>query len=146
MARAKRRIERAAEEDRQKRAVRVRDKPWRFPRCGCGKLRLPLEVSHGRHKGMGGNPEGDRSVSDEMLLLCGARHREHAISIHRGTLRILPLTARQYAGPCAFCVEVSVLNGSGRWVEVARERTPHVLEPLTASQEILLNELATMTR
>lgn len=139
-----------AAEDAHKRTVRRRDRFCRFPLCGCKTFKLRLDVSHGQHKGMGGNPKGDRSQPEGLILLCAARHRENSISVDRGTLRIRPLD-RVYglSGPCAFLVDVNKLRDDygahpQKWVEVARETTRHVLEPFKPAQRDLLERLAGM--
>ena len=102
-----------------KAAVRRRDRVCRFPLCGCRKAGLPLEVSHVVHKSMGGNPTGDRSTTATMLLLCRHRHQDGAVSIHKGTLRVVLLTAEGCDGP----VEWQIADGDG-WRTVAREYRP----------------------
>jgi hypothetical protein len=81
-------------EDAEKQKVRRRDGYCRFPLCGCGKMRLRTEVSHSEHKGMGGNPAGDRSKADLMVLVCHRRHKDGRVAIDKGTLRWRALTAR----------------------------------------------------
>lgn len=131
-----------AKEMKAKKAVRQRDRHvCRFPLCGCRRLKLGLEVSHDNHKGMGGNPSGDRSTTEQMVLLCTHRHQFGAVSRHAGTLRAEPLTSAGYDGPVAWEVHVEDWGG---WVEVARERKPGDLEPLTRLQLGLLQNLASM--
>lgn len=78
----------------------------RVPMCGCYRLRRPLEVSHQTHKGMGGNPRGDRSMADQMIRLCIDRHQDSVISRHRGTFAIEPLTPEGTFGPVRFWIDV----------------------------------------
>jgi len=108
-ARAKRALGLKARENANKQLVRDRDEYCRFPLCRCRFRGDPLHVSHQRHKGMGGNPAGDRSVPWLMILLCAARHREAPISIDRGTLRWRPLTLAGAGGPVAWDVQVTAL-------------------------------------
>jgi hypothetical protein len=103
------------EEERHKREVRLRDRYCRFPLCECRKFGLALHVSHSRHKGAGGNPKGDRSLPELMVLIDAARHRENRMSI-----------------------------APAKWVEVAREIAPHVYQPFTPKQRAILEELAGM--
>lgn len=145
-------------EDKHKRAVRRRDLYCRFPLCGCKKFKLRLDVSHAKHKGMGGNPKGDRSLEPGLILLCSARHKDNAISVDRGTLRIKPLVLRLagkrpstqgLAGPCAWLVDINRLREDfgahqQEWLEVARETARHVFEPFTPEQEAILKRLAGM--
>lgn len=146
VVRGVRRRERKATEERAKRDVRARDKGCRFPLCGCRKFGLAVHVSHSRHKGMGGNPAGDRSVPELMIAVCSARHRENLVAIDRGTLRWEPLTAAGANGPVKWLVDADVLGLSpdAVWFEVARERTRGVLEPLNPEQRDMLQRLARM--
>ena len=143
-------------EDRNKAEVRRRDKRCRMPLCGCKKMAIRAEVSHAIHKGMGGNPAGDRSAPELMMLLCACRHKENAVSIDRGTLKWVPLTADGANGPVAWYISASVipearsLGPDARlrldwdFYNVARERSVGVLEPLDAVQRVLLGLLAEM--
>lgn len=141
----------AAKEDRQKTLARGRDKFCRFPLCGCTHFRIRQEVGHTQHKGMGGNPKGDRSKADKLILMCAARHQENAVSVHHGTLRVRPLTEAGTAGPCAFLVAaekvpwdtVAHALGAG-WVEVGRETSLHVFERFTPEQGQILRRLGEM--
>lgn len=98
--RALRRIDRDREEDRAKAEVRRRDKGCRFPGCGCRRLRLSLEVSHNEHKGMGGNPSGDRSTPELMMQLCRERHQTNPVSVHSGRIWWVPLNKKLGANGC----------------------------------------------
>jgi hypothetical protein len=132
------------QEDREKAKVRRRDRGCRFPLCGCRKAGLRGEVSHDEHKGMGGNPPGDRSSTRTMVHLCFHRHQDGAISRHKGTLKSVYLTPQGYDGPVAWLVDLGEVAGPPEWVEVAREVRPGQLEPLTPRQEQLLAQLATL--
>lgn len=155
------RTKRQRAEQANKAEVRRRDRYCRFPLCGCGRMRLPTHVSHQRHKGMGGNPVGDRSLSGDMILLCVTRHQDGRVSRHHGTLSIVPLTDKGMAGPVGWWADAdavpgpiawdrwtwSDINPSGsitgtRWILLARELAPHRLEYLTADQARVLTALA----
>lgn len=140
---------RAGKERREKDVCRDRDKYCRFPLCGCRKFKLPLESAHAtQHKGMGGNPKMDRSKPDKLITLCNARHRRLPISMHAGTLRVIPLTTAGTAGPCAYSIDVRALRDPAwtcRWYEVGREMERHSFEPFTIEQRRLLKQLAAMT-
>lgn len=125
-----------------KRQVRDEDRFCRFPLCGCDRERLPWEVAHLRHKGMGGNPTGDRSAPELLIYLCSARHRTSAISLHAGTLHVEPLSAvLGTRGPCAFSVRLD-----DAWIEVGRERDDlHDFEEFTPEQRRILLDLACLT-
>ena len=141
------RIEAERHERDQKAQVRRRDRRCRFPMCGCGPIRLRLEVSHERHKGMGGNRPGDRSNAEDMVLLCEHRHQHGRISRHAGTMKAV--RGREgYDGPVQWLVDVNALGrvatGDKRWRTVATEVRPGVLAPLTAWQRTTLEKLAEM--
>lgn len=127
----------------EKAKVRKRDKGCRFPLCGCKRLGLRLAVSHDEHKGMGGNPAGDRSDERTMVQLCEHRHQFGTVSRHKGSLRAVYLTEEGYNGPVAWEICDGTLT-SDIWEEVARESKPGVLEPLTRWQSGVLANLATM--
>jgi hypothetical protein len=135
------------EEERHKREVRLRDRYCRFPLCECRKFGLALHVSHSRHKGAGGNPKGDRSLPELMVLIDAARHRENRMSIDRGNVKWEPLTKAGSNGPIYWLVNVPAMkdpHAPAKWVEVAREIAPHVYQPFTPKQRAILEELAGM--
>lgn len=148
--RAKKTTKLRTRERKQKDVVRERDVYCRFPRCGCRKLKLPLESAHKKHKGMGGDPKGKLSEPENLITLCHARHRTLPISVHHGTLRVAPLTAEGMAGPCAFSIDINRLTQdyaarAPRWFEIGRELSRHCFEPFTPEQATLLKRLAAMT-
>lgn len=154
-----RRDERQAELT-NKRSARVRDRfRCRFPLCGCHRLGLQLdaraEVSHDRHKGMGGNPAGDRSLTPGLITLCLHRHQDGIFSRHKGTMRSRPLTRAGNDGPVAWDLLLSDafkhFGDLGKaplvdlyWFEVAREKRVCELEPLTELQGRILRQLEEM--
>lgn len=147
-----RRVERDGEENKQKKEVRKRDgQRCRFPLCGCKKFQFALHVSHRVHKGAGGNPAGNRSQAKEMILVCVRRHREGKASIDMKTVQWRALTTAGSNGPVAWLVEASIFPAKLRgytghkWLEVARERSVGVLEPVNEWQAELLKFLALMT-
>jgi len=109
LARESRRREIEAYEERNKALVRRRDKRCRFPRCGCQRLGVTMkaqrEVSHERHKGMGGDPGMVRSETDAMILLCRHRHQDAVVSRTRGTLRAEPLLVIGFDGPLRWMID-----------------------------------------
>lgn len=117
------RRERSEAERDHKQAVRDEDGTCRFPFCICKQTGQPLEVGHRRHKGMGGNPTGDRSTPEGLILLCRTRHQGPKLSLHAGTLRIDPLTDRGWRGPCDWAVRSDALKlpGDTRWLRYAWE-------------------------
>lgn len=156
--RGKRREARANREDAKKLEVRLRDRYCRFPLCGCKRFQLALfEVSHGKHKGMGGNPAEDRSDPETMLLLCDARHKANKFSVDRKTLRWRALTRTGSDGPIVWSIDMRELRGMHavlkqpllvlaleaipagvRWFDLAVETGRHVYEPTSAAQSAIL--------
>lgn len=51
---------------------------------------------------MGGDRRGLRTTAAQMVLLCALAHQDAHDSLHAGTRRIEPLTARGADGPCRF--------------------------------------------
>lgn len=153
-ARNKLRRARAKRERTEKMEVRDRDQ-WhcRFPLCGCKRAGFRLEVSHDRHKGMGGDPKGTRSTAAGMILLCAPRHQTSILSRHAGTIQTMHLTRRKNNGPVAWFVDlptmlilcptiITIGNRHGQWIEIAREAAVQQLEPLEAWQRTALEMLA----
>lgn len=149
--RARTRLARKRERD-GKAAVRKRDGACRFPLCGCYKHRYALHVSHQKHKGMGGNPAGDRSVAELMIRVCIKRHRESVYSIDRGGISWEALSADGANGPIRWLIDGDRIPDALRPVEIrgvtayelAREVKPYEYESLTPWQRGLLLTLATM--
>lgn len=145
------RQKRTSQLDAKKDIVRRRDKWCRVPLCGCRKFRLQLHVSHSTHQGMGGDPKGCRSDPETMVLVCAARHREHAISLDRHTLRWEPVTPNGSNGPIRWLVEAKAVAEApeafhnDEWVELARETAIGQWEPFTDVQRRLLDLMSTMT-
>lgn len=133
-------------ENANKEEVREREQ-WacRFPLCRCFNFNLFLEVSHQEHKGMGGDPTGERSTPEKMLLICNVRHKEGAISIDKGSLRWEALTDAGANGPIAWSIDIGRFSGgmlaAGTWIEIAREASRGVLAPLTENQCAILESL-----
>lgn len=147
-----------AKEDQHKRTAKKRDgHRCRFPLCGCRKLGLALEArlesSHHVHKGMGGDPTGERSLPWLLVTLCKHRHQDGAVSIHKGTLRPRFLTSRAYDGIIAWQIDLDLLKhrregsrpcGVAQWFEVARETAVGQWAPFTERQLAILEHLAEM--
>ncbi len=147
--------ERKAEEQKEMDAVRKRDPGCRFPLCGCRRLRFVLDVSHQQHRGIGGNPAGDRTDTALMVLVCRPRHRGNFFSVDRGTVEWRALTDKGADGPISWHIsydEIRRLSGDhcpardgDDWIEVARESEPGTLVPPEPWQHVILEALAEMT-
>jgi hypothetical protein len=146
----------ATAETKNKRQAKKRDHhTCRFPLCGCAKrlhakADVRLESSHEIHKGMGGNPAGDRSAPELLVTLCKHRHQDGAISRHKGTLRAKFLTPEKFNGRIAWEVDVNRLRKdygahSQKWEEVAREIAVQKWAPFTGRQRKILELLEEMT-
>lgn len=149
----KTKLSRRRDEDNAKRDARKRDRACRFPMCGCKRLGLPLEVSHDEHKGMGGNPAGDRSTPEKLVLLCNHRHQFGRISRHAGTMKAMPHSSVQgYNGPVSWYVRrdeipdevVPAALFGQEWVCVADEVSPGRLAQPMPWQLVILKRLAEM--
>lgn len=110
-------------------------------------------VSHDKHKGMGGNPAGDRSAPELMLLLCKWRHQDAPISRDRETLLTKYLSDEKNDGPIQWLIDTDelgrlapslrrLLPTFGGFVELATEIEPFVYEPLAEWQAAALELLA----
>lgn len=113
-----------AHERAEKAAARKRDGyRCRWPSCTYRALKLPIEVAHLTHKGMGGDPRQLRTTRDQLITLCQPHH-QGGHSLHSGDLEIQPLTEAGTDGPCAFYE----YSPSGRSTQcVTFERAPGVL-------------------
>lgn len=145
----KTRTERKTTEDKNKRAAKKADGyRCRFPWCGCKQLGLRIESSHQQHKGMGGNPKGDRSTPEGLLTLCVHRHQDGKISIGKGTLWAEALDKRKgVRGPVRWWGDRETLGMRGKgFYHLATESKPGLLDPscLTGERMALLEHLATM--
>jgi len=157
------RRERQTKERNNKTAARRRDRyRCRFPLCGCRPLSLRLEarleVSHDQHKGIGGNPAGDRSERWALITLCLHRHQDGIVSRHKGTLRTRYLSASKNDGPVAWEVRrsalpIAVLDLAAlmgmparwtEWIEVARERSVQQIAVPAPWQQSILETLGKM--
>jgi len=127
-------------ENKNKEKVRLRDRTCRFPLCPCQRWNLFLEVSHAEHKGMGGDPTGERSTPDRMIYVCNWRHKESHISIDKKAIRWVPLTAAGSNGPVEWQAKG---DDGGEWITLARESEPGRLLPIDPWQRALLHAMAT---
>lgn len=127
-------------ENANKQEVRDRDRVCRFPLCPCSRFGLFLEVSHSQHKGMGGDPTGERSAPELMILICNWRHKESHISIDKKSIRWVPLTAAGSNGPVEWQAKA---DGVEEWTVLARESEPGRLLPLDPWQRALLEAMST---
>lgn len=109
-----------SKEARNKTAVRKRDSyRSRWP----NDTGTPLEVAHLTHKGMGGDPNTERSVPALMILVSRDVHQGPK-SLHSGDRRVQFLSKEKANGPVAF-----LEKRGGKWVEIARELWPGQLAP-----------------
>jgi hypothetical protein len=97
---------------------------------------------------MGGNPAGDRSKADLMVLVCHRRHKDGRVAIDKGTLRWRALTARGSNGPIAWDIQADMIAFSfarGReWFTLAIETAPHTYQGMSSDQVAVLKRLAEM--
>ena len=141
-----------AQQERRNKQAALRRDDWRcrFPFCGCQQRGYDYEVAHLTHKGMGGDPKGLRSQVDNLITLCGWRHREGVISLHKGTLRVVPRTADGTNGPVSWLMDVSAYTGMANftyWIVIATEERVGVLEPIGFNVKLeILEKLSRMER
>jgi len=124
------------------------DYACRFPRCFCHRQKIAPAVAHLDHKGMGGNPAGDRSDDRLLICLCPARHRESRISLDAGSMKVRPLTKLGTRGRCEFYVDLNALDKvpaapkRPRWFLVATERELHIFEMFSREQALILDRIS----
>lgn len=115
-----------AHEDREMTAARKRDMAachgCRWPGCQFMPEKPRLEVSHCfEHRGMGGNPTGDRTQKRLLMLLCFLCHAR----LDAGDASVEALSHLGSDGPCAFFLKHPE---TGRLEHVASERSIGVSE------------------
>ncbi len=107
LERRQRRADLVAHEQREMQAALQRDgRKCRVPRCEYAPRKLPIDPCHLKHRGMGGDPSGERTERKTVISLCRVHHGQY----DNGGLAIEPLTADVFDGPAAFYRE----NESGR--------------------------------
>lgn len=109
------RRERVAAEQKVMKAAKVRDgNKCRVPRCRYAKDELVIDPAHmnGRHRKLGGDRALKVNVRSNIVSLCRRHHDDY--SIH-DDLRIEPLTAEDFDGPCEF-FERELENGTFKHV------------------------------
>jgi hypothetical protein len=133
------------DENANKQEVRDRDVTCRFPLCPCARFNLFLEVSHQKHKGMGGDPAGARSTPALMLLICNWRHKESTFALDKRTLKWDALTDAGANGPIAWSIDLGWFGKGtfpiGTWVEIAREVERGRLAPIAEPAQKILKSL-----
>jgi hypothetical protein len=124
LAREKVKAERKATEDEAILAAKQRDGfRCRWPEAH--KCRGGLEGAHVfQHRGMGGNPAGDRTTPELILPLCAWMHRRGPESIDGKQLKVEALTDQGTRGPCVFYRQAP----DGSYFVVAQERVPFAYE------------------
>lgn len=92
----RRNLRKAAERREMQAALKRDGNRCRVPRCEFAVLNLVIEPAHQAHRGMGGNPAGDRTERKTVIALCKRHHRLYDTA----RLDIEPLTAKVFDGPC----------------------------------------------
>jgi hypothetical protein len=112
-----RKRERKSVEDKTMLAAKRRDShTCRFPNCEYMRMDPRVEAAHRRHRGMGGNPAGDRTTLNDLVTWCFIHHSEWD---RGGEWDIEPQQAeRGFSGPCDF---YRTNPANGKWEIFARE-------------------------
>lgn len=102
-----RRAENVAHEQREMGAARKRDLEachgCRWPGCEFMPQKPRLEVSHCfKHRGQGGNPDGDLTRRDLLMLMCFIHHDRVDGRDLANEAKVEATTDRGTDGPCAF--------------------------------------------
>lgn len=112
---------------------------------------IQLEVAHLDHKGMGGNPTGSTSRTENLVTLCRHRHQDGTVSLHKGTLRVVPVDPLLGCdGPVRWLVDAGAAFGAvfteRRWVMLAEEVSVGVWSTPSPEQGRLMVELGRLER
>jgi hypothetical protein len=110
-----------AEQAEMQAALKRDGRKCRWPGCIYAAKKLPIDACHVvQHRGMGGNPRGDRTTRNQIMTLCRIHHGK----VDARELSVEPKTDAGTDGACAFF----------RWAEhggielVAEERTIGISE------------------
>lgn len=104
-----------AEEQRIMGLAKKRDGGCRWPHCDCRTKGYQIDPAHRRHRGMGGNPDGDRTRRELILSLCRPKHNLW----DAGLIDIIPRTSQDFDGPADFYVKD---KETGEFMHVFSER------------------------
>lgn len=99
-----RRAKRTAAEQKAMQAALKRDgRKCRFPACEFRSKRLPIDPCHAfQHRGMGGDPSGERTSRALIVSLCRAHHGQLDWGVGATEIQIEALTPERADGPLAF--------------------------------------------
>lgn len=115
------RAERVAAEQKAMKLAKKLDGGCRYPLCAHRAQKPRIEAAHVTHRGMGGNPTGDRTTSDQIITLCFIDHAAY----DRGEIDLEPLTDKGTRGPCAW---YRLNKETGIREHVATEKAVGVME------------------
>lgn len=107
--------EKAHEQKEMQAALKRDERKCRVPRCEHAGKKLPIDPCHQQHRGIGGNPSGDRTTRATIISLCRVHH---GLYDKCEVLDIQPQTAKVFDGPCDFLAPVD-----GKWTVFASEKT-----------------------
>ena len=123
--------------------VRERDGHCRFLFCPCRIYGAMPQVSHQKHRGMGGNPSLDRTDRRTMLLLCPWRHTGSRLSNDQRGISWVPISPDKGAeGPVIWILDTAALPNDDAhfWIRrmargdgtviIAAEIQPHEYYPI----------------
>lgn len=120
----KRRAERKAAEDKAMREAKKRDgNTCRVPGCEHMPKKPRIECAHLEHRGMGGNPSGDRTQIEKLIALCFIHHAEFDKQMTLDFHPVDPLKGTN--GPCAW---FRADKETGEMVHFATEKSVGVSE------------------
>ena len=92
-----RRADRVAQEQREMQAALHRDqRRCRFQPCVYEPKKLPIDPCHQQHRGMGGDPSGERTTRESIVSLCRVHHGMY----DRGEIDVQPRTDRGFDDVC----------------------------------------------
>lgn len=118
------RADRVAAEQKAMKLAKKLDGGCRYPLCEYKTKKPRIDAAHQHHRGMGGNPSGDRTTSDQIISLCFIDHAAY----DRGDIDFEPLTDKGTRGPCAW---YRVNKETGSMEHIATEKSVSYLETRT---------------
>jgi hypothetical protein len=111
---AKRKARVVAEQKQMQAAKRRDGGKCRYP--GCWFKDMPVDAAHFQHRGIGGNPSGDRTTRATVISLCRIHHGQYDGAL----LEIEPLTDQMFDGPCVYYKRN---QETGTWASIGQDRT-----------------------
>jgi len=116
--------EKAHERKLMRQCLALDEHKCRVPRCAYTGRKLPIDPCHKVHRGIGGNPKGDRTTLETLIALCRIHHGDY----DGGRLDIDELTPRGFRDRCDYYAVAPdgarTHIGSDKVIGISEERNP----------------------